>query len=110
MRASTLSYGERKLVELARVHARRPLIALLDEPVSGLHPSNFPIVADVIRQVAGNGGLVILVEHNHKFVCEVAGQVLALSAGRLTANGTPADVLSNRDVIVSFGGAEDARD
>jgi ABC-type branched-subunit amino acid transport system ATPase component len=109
-RASTLSYGERKLVELARVHARRPLIALLDEPVSGLHPSNFPIVADVIRQVAARGGLVILVEHNHEFVGEVAGQVVALSAGRLTGLGAPADVLSNRDVIMSFGGAGDARD
>jgi len=105
VRASTLSFGERKLVELARVHVRKPFIALLDEPVSGLHPSKFPIVADVISQVAARGGLVILVEHDYEFVREVAGQVVALSAGRLVGSGAPAEVLNDRAVLASFGGA-----
>jgi ABC-type branched-subunit amino acid transport system ATPase component len=89
-----LTFGQRRLLEMARAMATQPRLLLLDEPSSGLDDSEVPDFAELIRRVNENGCTVILVEHNLPFVQSVAADVIALDRGRLLAHGSAADVFA----------------
>ena len=87
-----LSFGERRLVEMARAIASRPRLVLLDEPSSGLNDGETEEFAAVIRRLHGTGATIILVEHNLAFVRSLAVDIVALHLGRLLAHGATEDV------------------
>ncbi|TMD06793.1 MAG: ABC transporter ATP-binding protein, partial [Chloroflexi bacterium] len=91
-----LSYGQRKLLELAAVMMARPELVLLDEPAGGVNPVVLERIADHIRQLNGQGVTFLLVEHNMGFVMKLCHAVVVLHQGRVIATGKPHDVRANR--------------
>lgn len=91
---ATLTFGERRLVEMARAIASRPRLVLLDEPSSGLNDAEIEAFAEVIRRLHRTGCTIILVEHNLPFVRSLAEDIVALDFGRLLAHGQTEDVFS----------------
>ncbi|HXJ78675.1 MAG TPA: ABC transporter ATP-binding protein [Candidatus Methylomirabilis sp.] len=104
-RASALSYGEQRLLELAVALAARPRLLLLDEPASGMTASEKLTVAALIGKIRDAGITVFLVEHDMRLVMGISDRVLVLNYGRLIADGSAAEVRRNPDVIRAYLGA-----
>src|SRR4051812_25202483 len=92
-----LTFGQRRLVEMARAIASHPRLVLLDEPSSGLNDGELESFANVIRRLHSTGCTVLLVEHNLPFVRALAEEIIALDRGKLLAHGSTDDVFSNAD-------------
>lgn len=102
-----LSFGTQKRVELARALASRPKLLLLDEPAGGLNHEEVGNLMALLRQVRDRLKLtMLLVEHHMNLVMRVSDQVVALDFGRVIADGSPAEVQGNAEVIRAYlGGA-----
>jgi ABC-type branched-subunit amino acid transport system ATPase component/branched-subunit amino acid ABC-type transport system permease component len=102
---TALSNGQRRLVGLARAIAAGPKILLLDEPAAGLDDSESAALITAIRDLAKQRGLaVLLVEHDMTVVMSACDRIVAIAAGRVIAEGTPAEVAKNTDVIGAYLG------
>ncbi len=108
--ATQLSLGSRRLVEMARALVTEPAVVLLDEPASGLERAEVQALGDVLQAVAGAGGTVVLVEHNFRFVMDIADYVYVLDRGVVIAAGAPAEIERSPAVIASYLGGELALD
>ncbi len=108
--AKNLSYGQRKLLEIARILAMIHSgagdidIIFLDEPFAGLFPEMIKIVTTVMKELRDQGKAVILVEHNIDLIREMSDHIYVLDSGELLAEGKPAEVLSRRDVVEAYLG------
>lgn len=103
--SSSLTFGERRLVELARLLVSQPRLALLDEPVSGLSQTEGEALARVIRTLRSRGTTVILVEHAIPFVLSLADSLVVLHEGAVLAAGEPAEVVALESVRKSYLGS-----
>lgn len=102
--AYNLSYGQRKLLEIARVLAMNAEIILLDEPFAGLFKEMIRIIVTIINELKAKGKTIILIEHNMDLIRELSDYVVVMDAGALLAEGAPNDVLARRDVIEAYLG------
>ena len=106
--ASSLSYGEKKRVEMARAFVSDPRLVLLDEPVAGLNTEETAQIARHIRRQRNAGHTMLLVEHDMELVMDVADQVVVLDSGRCIACGKPEAVRSNPMVLEAYLGRMEA--
>jgi ABC-type branched-subunit amino acid transport system ATPase component len=105
--AGTLSYGQRKLLELASLLVADPDVLLLDEPAGGVNPTLIEHLADRIRELNKAGKTFLVVEHNMEFVMNLCDRVTVLSQGSPLVSGTPEEVRSNPAVLDAYLGGED---
>ena len=107
--AGTLSYGQRKLLELAYILVADPAIVLLDEPAGGVNLSLVNHIAARIRELNAAGKTFLIVEHNMEFVMGLCHQVTVLDSGTVVAAGPPDIVRTDRRVLDAYLG-EDLED
>ena len=102
--AEELSYGEQKLLALARLLAFNANVLLLDEPTAGVNPNLTQRLLDLIEQLARQGRTVVVIEHNMNVVVEIADEVYFIDEGRIVAAGPPGEVLGNPEVRDAYLG------
>lgn len=103
-RANSMPYGALKRLEIARALAAESKLLLLDEPAAGLNPSETAEIDELIQKVAESGVTVVLVEHDMKLVMNISNHILVLDYGKKLAEGTPAEVRANPDVVAAYLG------
>ena len=107
--ASTLSYGDIALLELALALANRPKLLLLDEPVCGMGPEETERTVEIIRDISKQTN-VILIEHDMEVVFAVADEIVVMAQGSVLARGTPQEISANSEVQEAYLGAPDDED
>jgi branched-chain amino acid transport system ATP-binding protein len=105
--AGNLSYGQRKLLELASLLVADPAILLLDEPAGGVNPTLIGHLADRIRELNKAGKTILVVEHNMEFVMSLCARITVFSQGRALMSGSPDEVRTNPAVLDAYLGGED---
>jgi branched-chain amino acid transport system permease protein len=104
-----LSFGEQRLVELARALAMDPDLLFLDEPAAGLNSAEAQRLGATLRDIRSRGITIMLVEHNMSLVMSVSDRVCVLDFGRLIACGTPEAVCQDEGVIKAYLGPQEAK-
>ncbi len=104
-KAENLSYGILKKLEIIRALGTSPELILLDEPVAGLNPKETKEVADLIRTVVADEVTILLVEHDMKMVMEISDYITVMNFGEKLAEGTPSEIVNNKDVIRAYLGS-----
>ena len=100
-----LSGGQQRMVEIVRTLATEPPLLLLDEPVVGLSPPMRDRMMEIIRRLAGEEGIgIILIEHLIDLVISGADVIVVLSSGEVIAEGTPDEIRQNREVLEAYLG------
>jgi branched-chain amino acid transport system ATP-binding protein len=102
-----LSFGNQRLLELARSLMSDPELLLLDEPASGLNDAEVERFMELLTIIKGQGKTILLVEHNMKLVMNISDDILVLNFGRRLAEGDPGAISANPEVIKAYLGSEE---
>ena len=102
--AENLSYGQQKLLSIARLLAAEADVLLLDEPTAGVNPAMIGQILKVARTLAEQGKTVVIIEHNMNVVVEVADWVYFMDDGQIVSFGLPRDVLGDPEVRRAYIG------
>jgi ABC-type branched-subunit amino acid transport system ATPase component len=102
--ATSLPYGQQRLVELARAIAAGPRIFMLDEPSAGLNDTESQNLATLIPSLVESGSGALIVDHKVDFIDRICDRVIVLELGNLVASGTPAEVWSHPRVMDAYLG------
>ena len=104
--AGTLTIGELKRLEIARALATEPEVLCLDEVMGGLNPSEILGAMALIREIRDSGITVLMIEHHIHAVVGVSNRILVLNFGEKIAEGTPEEVVADREVVTAYLGHE----
>ncbi|GHV37189.1 ABC transporter ATP-binding protein [Synergistales bacterium] len=102
--AGSLSYGDQRRLEIIRGLASDPKMVLLDEPAAGMNPVEKDDLDAMLREIINRGVTVLMIEHDMKLMMGVADHVFVLNYGSKLAEGTPAEIQRNPDVITAYLG------
>jgi branched-chain amino acid transport system ATP-binding protein len=103
--AGTLSGGQKRLVEFARIAIAKPKLIVLDEPMGGVNPVLGERIGQAVRDFASEGSSVLIVEHNLRFIEETCDEVVVMSLGAVIAQGPYDSLRSNAEVVDAYLGA-----
>ncbi len=103
----SLSFGNQRLLELARSLMSDPKLLLLDEPASGLNDAEVERFMELLTTLRSQGKTILLIEHNMKLVMNISDDILVLNFGRRLAEGDPAAITSNPEVVKAYLGSEE---
>ena len=108
--ARNLSYGNQRLLEIARALATKPRFLILDEPAGGMNDYETQVLVDLIAQIRERGVTVLLIEHDMNLVMKICEKLVVLEYGIMIAQGTPAEIQKDQRVIDAYLGAPDEDD
>ena len=104
-RADNLSYGQQRLLEIARALAVRPLLLMLDEPAAGVNPTELQDLARIIRKIKDAGVTLLIIEHHMDLIMGVSDVISVLDFGQKIAEGTATEIRRDSKVIEAYLGA-----
>jgi ABC-type branched-subunit amino acid transport system ATPase component/ABC-type branched-subunit amino acid transport system permease subunit len=106
VRASALSFGQQKLVELAQILMLDPKLIMLDEPAGGINPTLIERIGEMIRELNARGKTFLIVEHNMPFVLGLCNPILVLARGQTIATGPPDEIQRDPRVLDAYLGED----
>jgi branched-chain amino acid transport system ATP-binding protein len=102
--AAKLSYGQKKLMDLAAALMAKPSIILLDEPAGGINPALLDVIIDRVHRLREQGMTFLIVEHNMDVVMNICDPVVVMAHGKVLAEGPPAEIQANDAVLEAYLG------
>lgn len=102
--STELSFGQKRLAELARTILNPHQLLMLDEPVGGVNPTIKKDIAELLLSLKKQGHTVLLIEHDMPFTFSVADIIIVINAGRVIAKGSPGEIKKNKEVLEAYLG------
>jgi len=102
--AGELSYGQQRLLELARALLLRHSLLMLDEPTAGVNPKIRQKLKSILKNLRKEGKTVLLIEHDMDFVMDISDTVIVLNEGKVLKIGTPKDIVKDKRVLEAYLG------
>nr|WP_306270126.1 ABC transporter ATP-binding protein [Ornithinimicrobium sp. HY1793] len=109
-KASALSYGDQRRLEIARALASDPSLLILDEPAAGMNHVEADALSDLISSLAQDGLTILLIEHNVGMVMKTCSRIVVLNFGQVIATGTPDEIANNPAVVEAYLGSSESED
>lgn len=103
-KASNLSYGMQRKVEIARTMALNPKILLLDEPAAGMNPNETRELLEFVKKLNKDGYTIVVIEHDMKFIMNLCDRIVVLNYGQKICEGTPEEIKANQQVQEAYFG------
>lgn len=106
--AMNLPHGHQKILSICIALATGPKLLLLDEPVTGMNPTEIQTMVSLIRRIRDDGVTIAIVEHNMRTVVDLCDRLVVLNYGEKIAEGPPEEIMQNEQVIEAYLGEKEA--